>query len=62
MWAFILAGIIFICSVLGAFFVGFAEGMATAPRYDNAPWTVLGIGTGLAVLVAASHWLPHLGW
>jgi hypothetical protein len=62
MGAFILAILIFVAGVILAVFVAFAEGMASAPKYDNAPVVIFCIGVVLAVLVAASHWLPHIGW
>jgi hypothetical protein len=62
MGAFILAGLFFVGSVLLAFFVALAQSMAAAPQYDNSPWVILGIGTALSILVAASHWIPHIGW
>jgi hypothetical protein len=62
MGAFIVAGLIMVGTVLLSLFVGFAESMATAPRYDNSPLVVFAVGTALSVLVAATHWLPHIGW
>jgi hypothetical protein len=36
MWAFIIAGIVLVGSVLLAFFIAFGQGMSTAPSYDNS--------------------------
>lgn len=62
MWAFIIAVIVFVGSIFVAFVVAYAQDMADAPVYDNTPLTFLICGTVLAVLIAASHWFPHLGW
>ena len=62
MGAFILAALILICAGVLAFFWEFAEGMASAPQYDNAPKVVLGVGLVLAIIVVATHWLPDIGW
>jgi hypothetical protein len=62
MGAFILAGLVFVGAILLAGFVSFAQGMAAAPHYDNTPRSILIGGVVLAALIAASHWLPHIGW
>ena len=62
MWSFILAGLMFAGSIALAFFVAFAQGMASAPRYDNTPWVIIGAGAVFSAIIVASHWLPHLGW
>lgn len=61
MGAFILAGVIFVLSVGAAAFVAFAEGMRTAPEYDNMPAVILIGGCVLAAIVASTHWV-HIGW
>ncbi len=62
MGAFILAGIVLIGAFLLALLVAFAQGMATAPQYDSSPLYIFWSGAALAVLIAASHWFPHIGW
>ena len=62
MWAFIIAGIVFLITVAIAFVIGYAQGMADAPVYDNTPLHVLIGGTILSILIILSHWFPHLGW
>ena len=61
MGAFILAGVVFIVSTALAFLVGFAQGMATAPHYDNTPIYIFVGGIILAVAIALTHYI-HLGW
>jgi hypothetical protein len=60
--SFVLAVLIFIGGWALAFLVAFGQGMATAPQYDNSPLYIGGAGTVIAILVAASHWLPRIGW
>jgi ABC-type antimicrobial peptide transport system permease subunit len=62
MWAFIIAGIVLVGSVLLALFIAFAQGMATAPSYDDTPRNTMIGGAIIAALIAGSHWFPHLGW
>lgn len=65
MVAFILAGIVAVCTVLLALLAAFAGAMSDNPA-DNSDMspvvTILGIGFGLAGLLAASHFLPHISW
>lgn len=62
MGAFIIAGLVLAGSVALAFFVGFAQSMATSPHYDNTPRSIMIGGAIVAALIVASHWLPHIGW
>jgi hypothetical protein len=64
MIAFIFAAIIEAAAIGFSLFWAFAESMATAPRYDNAPFHIFGWGTALSVLVGSSHWWAHHlgGW
>lgn len=62
MGAFIVAFLVFVSGLAIALFIGFAQSMADAPRYDNTPLWVFGIGTVLAILIVLSHWGPHIGW
>jgi len=59
---FILAALIAAGSVGLAFFWGFAESMASAPRYDDTPRNILIGGLVLAAIIASSHWWPNIGW
>lgn len=64
MVAFIIAGFVFVGTVALSGLMLFAAGMSDAPSEsaDKSPlWTFI-IGTVLAALIAASHWLPALSW
>ena len=63
MLAFIIAGIVFVGTLVICAFIFFADMMSDAPSEPGIPFlTPFIIGTIIAVLIAASHWLPHLGW
>lgn len=64
MLAFILAGLVFIGTLVVCAFMLFAAGMSDSPSAAaNVPVTsTFVIGTIIAALIAASHWLPHIGW
>lgn len=63
MGALIVAGIIFALALAWAVLNEMARGMAAAPSmHPNNFWWHLIPGTVLAALVAATHWLPHIGW
>lgn len=64
MGAFILAGIVAVGTLALSALLLFANGMAAAPSASNAiaVGPVFWGGTILAALIAASHWLPHIGW
>lgn len=53
--AYFVAAFIFLIGCFVSVFVAFAQGMATAPRYDNTPAWVFWSFTTVAVLVAVSH-------
>jgi hypothetical protein len=62
--AFVLAVFVFIATIVIAFFVAFAYGMSDNPANNKNPisiWIFLG-GTILAILIALTHYGPHLGW
>lgn len=61
MGAFVLAAIILVGTICLAVFVAFAEGMATAPQYDNLPRNIFVSGVIIAMGVASSHWW-HWSW
>ena len=64
MLAFILAGIIFVGTLVVSALMIFAAGMSDSPSASaNVPVLSTFItGTIIAALVAASHWLPHISW
>ena len=66
MLAFIIAGLIAFGSVVAWAFAMLAASMSDSiTASSDAAATansVLVIGLGIAALVAASHWLPHIGW
>lgn len=64
MGAFIIAGIIFIGTALISIVMIFAAGMSDSPSAsENVPIkTTFFTGTIISILIAASHWLPHIGW
>jgi len=60
--SFILAGVV-VAGTLGfAALQAFAAGMSDAPGVSSGAGTTLSIGLPIAALIAASHWLPHIGW
>ncbi len=65
MGAFIIAGIVFAIGIVG-FVFGIALYMSLpAPSVQGnseAPVWWLGSCTIVAALIAASHWMPHIGW
>lgn len=65
MGAFIVAGIVFVIGVLG-FFGSIALYMSyPAPSVQgdsSLPWVWLCTGTVFAIIIASSHWWPHIGW
>jgi hypothetical protein len=64
MGAFILAGVIFIATVVVAVLVLFGNAMSDNPA-DNSSGgfiAVFVVGTALSCLVLASHWMPAIGW
>jgi hypothetical protein len=64
MWAFIVAVIVFgltnVISVLLLFRYGMSDNQSLAP--STAAKTTYRVGTLIAFAIAASHWLPQLGW
>lgn len=63
MAAFILAGIVALATIALAILSELARGMATAPSMHPSRFlSILAIGLPIAALIAASHWLPHIGW
>ena len=64
MWAFIVAIIVFgltqVISILVLFRYGMSDNQSLAP--STAAETTFTVGTLIAVAIAASHWLPQLGW
>jgi hypothetical protein len=64
MLAFIFAGIVFVGTLVVCAIMLFAAGMSSAPSASGEVPVVSTFITGtiIAVLIAASHWLPHLSW
>lgn len=63
MGAFIFAGIIAFVTLFLAVLSEMARGMASAPSmHPSNFWPILIPGWLLAAVIAASHWLPHIGW
>jgi hypothetical protein len=64
MWAFIVAIIVFgltlVISILVLFRYGMSDNQSLAP--STAAETTFTVGTLIAFAIAASHWLPQLGW
>ena len=64
MWAFIVAIIVFgltqVISMLVLFRYGMSDNQTLPP--STAAETTSTVGTLISIAIAASHWLPHLGW
>jgi Ni/Fe-hydrogenase subunit HybB-like protein len=64
MWAFIVAIIVFgltlVISILVLFRYGMSDNQSLPPSI--AAETTFTVGTLIAFAIAASHWLPQLGW
>jgi hypothetical protein len=64
MWAFIVAIIVFgltqVISMLVLFRYGMSDNQTLPP--STAAETTSTVGTLIAFAIAASHWLPQLGW
>lgn len=63
MMAFVVAGIVFVVTVLAALFVMLGSGMSDNPSDNSSAGfkTTFWVGTGLALLIAGSHWI-HWTW
>jgi hypothetical protein len=63
MGAFIIAGIVFAVTVLATVAIIFADGMSDAPSVQGiSPWPTLIGGSVISAMIAATHWMPHIGW
>ncbi len=64
MGAFILAGIVFVGTLLVSGLMLFAAGMSDNPSAaaDVPVKSTFFIGMTCAGLIAATHWMPHIGW
>ena len=64
MWAFIVAIVVFgltqVISILVLFRYVTSDNQSLPP--SRAAETTLAVGTLIAFAIAASHWLPQLGW
>lgn len=61
MGAFIVAGIVFVCTLGLSALMLFAQGMSDNPSATLPVLPTFLVGTGIALAIAATHWL-HLGW
>jgi hypothetical protein len=62
MAAFIIAAIIEVVTILATVVYIFGTAMSDTTGTNANPFPILIGGTVIAVLVAASHWLPRIGW
>jgi hypothetical protein len=64
MGAFIIAGIVAVITIIISLLMLFAAGMSDAPSaVAKVPVTSTFVtGMVIAGLIAATHWLPHIGW
>ena len=62
MAAFIVAGFIALGTLAFAALQIFAAGMSDVPGASSGAGVTLGVGLTIAVLIAASHFMPHIGW
>lgn len=60
--AFVVAGIIAALSLALGFIGALATSMSDAPGETSGVAPIVVCGLILAALVAASHWMPHIGW
>jgi hypothetical protein len=60
--ALVLAAIIFVITLVLAAIVLAGDGMSDSPTTSVSPWPVLVGGSLIALAIAASHWMPHVGW
>jgi hypothetical protein len=63
MGAFIIAGIVAFLTLAIAILSELARGMAPAPSMVSSNFfPILFTGMPMAAIIAATHWLPHIGW
>lgn len=63
MGAFILAGIAAFLTLAIAVLSELARGMAAAPSmHASSFWPIMCTGMPIAAIIAATHWLPSIGW
>jgi hypothetical protein len=62
MWAFIVAGVVFVGTLAACGMILLGDAMSPTGTGGMSPWPTFIAGSVLAVLIAASHWLPHFGW
>jgi len=64
MAAFIIAAAVELGTLAACALMIFGAGMSDSPSAaaDVPVKSTFFIGTGLAGLIAASHWFPHIGW
>lgn len=63
MGAFIFAGVVFAIALALAVLSELARGMAPAPSMVRSSFAAILVpGAAISVLIALTHWLPHIGW
>lgn len=62
MGAFIIAGIVVVITILATVVYIFGNAMSDTTGQNLNPFPILIGGLCLAALIAATHWLPHIGW
>lgn len=62
MGAFIIAVIVVVLTLLATTAYIFGNMMSDTTGTNLNPFPILIGGIAIAALVAASHWLPHIGW
>lgn len=62
MAAFIIAGIGVVLTLLATLAYVFGNAMNDATGNNLNPWPIFIGGLSISALIAASHWLPHIGW
>ena len=60
--SFILAGVVAIGTIAVLVLILGADMMSDNPSASTSPIPTAIIGFGLAGLILASHWMPHIGW
>jgi hypothetical protein len=62
MGAFIIAGIAFAITIVVTVVTFGAASMSETGLDGPNPFVPLATGTIISALIAATHWLPHIGW
>jgi hypothetical protein len=64
MGAFILAGMVFVATILLSLLTLLGNGMSdnVADNNSGSFIIVFAVGTIISVLILGSHWAPNIGW